>query len=95
MTDPWLKWAERIDALRIIPRILCFAYGGLYWVAFFWMVDWAMSYDYNALKNPNIALAIVGLPASLLAILGGIVASMTKDYWKGGRKWNGVNDGQG
>ncbi len=91
--DSWLKWAERIDALRIIPRILCFTYGGLYWVAFFWLVRWAMQYDYESLTNPAIAMAVVGLPASLLTILGAIVASMTKDYWSGGRKWDQKQNG--
>jgi len=91
--DKWLAAAERIDALRVIPRILCFGYGILYWVAFFWLVGWAMEYDYDSLKNPTIAMAIIALPASLLTILGAIVASMTKDYWSGGRKWDSKQNG--
>ena len=86
--DKWLLLAERIDALRIIPRILCFGYGIMYAFAFFWLVKWAMAYDYNGLKDPAMALAIVGMPTAILGMLGGFVAGMTKDYWRGGRKWN-------
>ena len=74
--DPWLRAAERIDAMRIIPRVLCFGYGGLYWVAFFWLIQWVMKYPFDKLEEPAIALAIVGLPASLLTIMGGTVSKM-------------------
>ena len=75
------RWAECIDKLRIIPRIVLFvcyvAYIALTWEAW----DWFTAYDFNALENEVVALAVVGFPAAILSALAGVIGSITKAYF--------------
>ena len=67
-----LKWAEIIDAYRIVPRLWLFGYG--------WMLvrvnEWFM-----ALPDPNTQ------QAALVSTVWGAGAMITAFYVQTGRKW--------
>ena len=87
MTDKWLTWAERIDALRVIPRLIMLVYYSFFIKAWFYVVNWFMAFDWSTVERESIALAIVGFPAVILGVLTGVLSTLTNGYWSGGRKW--------
>lgn len=72
---------EQFDKWRIMPRILMTVYYTFYIFAFWRMASWAMDYDYQSLSSDTMALAIVGFPTAILGVLGGVLASLTKNYF--------------
>ena len=96
MTDPAddkaLLWAERIDAFRLIPRLILLVYYWFFIEAWYFVVAWFMAYDWTAVTNQAVALAIAGFPAVILGVLTQVLSTLTKNYWSGGRKWS--DDGQ-
>ena len=87
--DKWLLWAERIDALRAVPRLIILAYYLFFIRAWFYVVDWFIVYDWSVVEgSETIALAIAGFPAIILGVLTGVLNTLTKSYWAGGRKWD-------
>ena len=92
MTDKWLHIAERVDAFRLIPRLIMAAYYVFVMWAFKWIVGWWMAFDWATLPNDQIvgaaaALAVAGFPAVILGVLTGVLSSLTTSYWAGGRDW--------
>ena len=86
--DRWLHVAERVDAFRVVPRLLMLAYYTFFIKAWFWVTQWFMDYDWSQIDRPEIALAVAGFPAVILGILTQVLASLTKSYWAGGRDWS-------
>ena len=91
MTDRWLHVAERVDAFRLVPRLIMLGYYTFFIKAWFFVTEWFMAYDWNNIEDPAIALTIAGFPAVILGILTGVLASLTKSYWAGGRDWSKQN----
>lgn len=92
--DKWLNWAERIDAMRVIPRIIITVYYLFFIKAWYFVVTWFMAFDWSGIDNEAVALAIAGFPAVILGVLTGVLSTLTKNYWAGGRKWNGTHEGE-
>lgn len=86
--DPWLRWAERVDAWRLMPRALMIIMYCHFIQGWYFVVEWFMHYDWSQVDNEAVALAIAGFPAIILGVLTGVLANLTKGYWEGGRKWD-------
>ena len=94
MTDPeggpapdrWLVWADRINALRVFPRLLLISFYSFFCYSWLYVVKWFMSYDWNAIEDGAIALAIAGFPATVLGILNVVLATLTTTYIQGGTR---------
>lgn len=82
--DRWILVAERANALRVIPRILVVAYYGFFVKAWFYVVDWFMSYDWTQVDNEAVALALAGFPAAILAVITGVLGTLTNNYFRTG-----------
>lgn len=85
--DPWLTWAERLDAFRVIPRLIVAVYYIFFIKAWYFVVTWFMEYDWSKIDNEAVALSLAGFPAVILGVLTTILSTITKGYWDGGRKW--------
>ena len=83
--DKVLQLAARIDAFRIIPRLLVIGYYLFFaWFAVY-LADWFMAYDFAALESEAVALAIAGFPAAVLGVMTGVLGSLTNNYFRTGR----------
>ena len=78
--DSWHRWAERLDVLRVFPRILVMSYYSFFAYAWFYVVDWFMAFDWNQVNDPAVALAVAGFPAAVLGILTGVLRKLTDSY---------------
>jgi len=82
--------AAHLNDLRIIPRLLVVGGYISFGAAFVWIVEWFMAFDWTAVNDTGVALAIVSFPASILGILTGVLGSITKHYFNtGGHNGNG------
>jgi hypothetical protein len=82
--DPVLRFAKRLNALRIIPRLLVVAYYAFF-AQFSWhLAGWFMAYDFNSIENATVALAIAGFPAAILGVMTGVLSSLTNNYFRTG-----------
>jgi len=82
--DPWLIWAARLNAFRVVPRALMLFYYGFFFRAWFYVVDWFMAFDWSTVDDQTVALAIAGFPAAILAVLTGVMSTLTKHYMQTG-----------
>ncbi len=90
-SDAWIRFAERLDALRIIPRSLVIFYY-LFFVNFaFYLADWFMAFDWAAVENQAVALAVAGFPVGILGVMTGVLGTLTNNYFRTGR--SGGNGG--
>lgn len=91
--DPWNKWAQRIDILRVFPRAIVLGYYIFFVDAWFYVVTWFMHFDWTQLKGTGeaTALAVAAFPAAILGVLTGVLSALTKSYWEGGNKWDVSN----
>lgn len=83
--DPWMLWAARADAWRLIPRLLILTYYVFSIWAWWFVVDWFMAYDFTALESEVVALAVVGFPAIILGVITTVLGSLTNNYFRTGR----------
>lgn len=82
--DRILVFAARLNALRIIPRGLVLAYYVFFAKFSYYLAEWFMAYDFNAIDNGTVALAIAGFPATILGVMAGVLASLTNNYFHTG-----------
>jgi len=82
--DNWLRWAHRLDAMRIIPRILVSLYYIFFIKAWFYVVDWFMNYDWSTVENQAVALALAGFPAAILGVISVVLGQLTNNYFRTG-----------
>lgn len=87
-TDRWLQWGERIDAMRVVPRIIMLTVYAFFIQGWWYVVTWFMNYPWTTITNDAVALALAAFPAAILGVLTQVVNSLTKAYWEGGRKWD-------
>lgn len=87
--DKVLKFAARLNALRLIPRSLVVAYYAFFAKFSYYLADWFMAYDFASLENQAVALAIAGFPAAILGVMSGVLASLTNNYFRTGGNGNG------
>ena len=90
-SDAWIRFAERLDDLRIIPRSLVIFYY-LFFVKFsFYLAEWFMAFDWAAVENQAVALAVAGFPVGILGVMTGVLGTLTNNYFRTGR--SGGNGG--
>ncbi len=89
MTDPVLTFAERLDALRIIPRALVIFYYAFFAKFSFYLATWFMNYDFTTIENQAVALAIAGFPVGILGVMTGVLGTLTNNYFRTGRSNGG------
>ncbi len=82
--DPWLIWAARANAWRLIPRVLILVYYVFSIWAWWFVVSWFMAYDFAALESEVVALAVVGFPAIILGVITTVLGSLTNNYFRTG-----------
>lgn len=87
--DAWMRFADRLDALRIIPRVLVIFYYLFFAKFSFYLTDWFMAYDFTAIENQAVALAIAGFPVGILGVMTGVLGTLTNNYFRTGRKAGG------
>ena len=87
--DVVITFAERLDALRIIPRSLVILYY-LFFIKFsFFVTDWFMAFDWSTVTEPTVALAIAGFPVGILGVMTGVLGTLTNNYFRTGRSNGG------
>ncbi len=87
--DPVIHFSERLDALRIIPRLLLLIYYAFF-VKFSWFVTaWFMAFDWSTVSEPTVALAIAGFPVGILGVMTGVLGTLTNNYFRTGRSNGG------
>lgn len=84
--DEWLKVAERLNAFRVIPRLILAVYYGFFINAWFYVVDWFIHFDWTSLPQDQVVgaaavTAVAGAPTILLGILTKILKDLTQSYW--------------
>jgi hypothetical protein len=90
----WLELAERVDALRVFPRAIMAGYYVFFAHAWYYVVDWFMGFDWSTIADDEaLALAVAGFPATILAVLTGVLSTLTKAYFASGRKWDDATMG--
>jgi len=82
--DKVLKFAERLNSLRLIPRGLVIGYYIFFAKFSYFVGDWFMSYDFDSITEPTVALAIAGFPVGILGVMTGVLGSLTNNYFRTG-----------
>ena len=85
--DPWLLAAQRLDAWRVIPRLILVFYFTFFAKAWYFIVDWFIAYDWESLPKDQIVgatavAAIAGFPAIILGILTKVLLQLIETYCK-------------
>ena len=88
-TDAVIRFAERLDALRIIPRALVIVYYAFFMNFSFYLADWFMAYDWTTVENQAVALAVAGFPVGILGVMTGVLGTLTNNYFRTGRSNGG------
>jgi len=79
----WLDFAEAIDALRLIPRLLLVSYCAFV----FWLTDRLLTW-YFALPASERSLEASGLAGGIFTAATGLATIFLNTYLKSGRNWN-------
>ncbi len=87
--DAWIRFADRLDALRIIPRSLVIFYYLFFAKFSFYLATWFMTYDFTTIENQAVALAIAGFPVGILGVMTGVLGTLTNNYFRTGRSNGG------
>jgi hypothetical protein len=87
--DIVIRFADRLDALRIIPRFLVIFYYVFFAKFSFYLADWFMAYDFTTIENQAVALAIAGFPVGILGVMTGVLGTLTNNYFRTGRSNGG------
>ena len=85
-TDRWIRLADRLDAFRVIPRILVIVYYAFFIQFSFYLADWFMAYDWSQVQNQAVALAVAGFPVGILGVMTGVLGTLTNNYFRTGRR---------
>lgn len=91
--DAWIRFANRLDALRIIPRFLVMAYYLFFFQFTYYLADWFMSYDFATIENQAVALAVAGFPVGILGVMTGVLSALTNNYFRTGARDPGGHNG--
>ena len=91
--DAVIRFAGRLDALRIIPRLLVIGYYAFFMKFSFYLTDWFMAYDFASLENQAVALAIAGFPVGILGVMTGVLGTLTNNYFRTGARDPGGHNG--
>ena len=83
--DAWLLIAKRLDALRVIPRLILLFYCTFFAKAWYFIVNWFVAYDWEALPKDQVVgaaavVAVAGFPAIILGILTKVLFQLISMY---------------
>lgn len=78
----WLDVAEVIDALRVFPRVVLLAFGGLLGYTIVDVLHWYMRVP--AAERSTQVTAVIGI---IIPALTGLASWVFKIYIAGGRSW--------
>ena len=87
--DAVIRFAERLDALRIIPRALVIVYYAFFMNFSFYLAEWFMAFDWTTVENQAVALAVAGFPVGILGVMTGVLGTLTNNYFRTGRSNGG------
>ncbi len=87
--DKVIRFALRLDALRIIPRTLVIVYYAFFMNFSFYLADWFMAFDWASVENQAVALAVAGFPVGILGVMTGVLGTLTNNYFRTGRSNGG------
>ena len=87
--DRVIRFAARLDALRIIPRALVIVYYAFFMNFSFYLADWFMAFDWATVENQAVALAVAGFPVGILGVMTGVLGTLTNNYFRTGRSNGG------
>lgn len=82
--EQWLQTAEIVDAFRVVPRLVLFAY----LIFVFWLTDRIIDW-YFALPAAERSMEASGLAVGLFTAITGFGTVFVNMYIKTGREWNG------
>jgi len=87
MTEPdaWIRFAARLDALRIIPRFLVIGYYAFFMNFSYYLAEWFMAFEWGAVENQAVALAVAGFPVGILGVMTGVLGTLTNNYFRTGK----------
>lgn len=91
--DAWIRFANRLDALRIIPRFLVIVYYLFFFHFAYYLTDWFMAYDFATIDNQAVALAVAGFPVGILGVMTGVLSALTNNYFRTGSRDPGGHNG--
>lgn len=80
--DPWLIVAERIDSLRVVPRLILFGYAGLVQETIMYTLNW-----YTSLKIGDKSAFDSLVVGAVITAVTGFAPWIFKIYVAGGRDW--------
>ena len=63
---------------RWMPKVLVAYYCVFFSKAWYYVVDWFMTFDWSTIDNPTVALAIAAFPTAILAVLTQILKTLTE-----------------
>jgi len=86
------RWAHCLDKLRIMPRVIIFVCYASYLTLTYYAWDWFTEYDWNAIENEAVALAMILFPTGILSALAGVIGGITKSYF--GKPGYSPNNGE-
>jgi hypothetical protein len=87
--DAVIRFAERLDALRIIPRFLVILYYAFFIKFAYFVTVWFMAFDWTTVQDPTVALAVAGFPVAILGVMTGVLGTLTNNYFRTGRSNGG------
>jgi len=91
--DKVIRFAARVDALRIIPRLLVIVYYAFFIKFSYYLADWFMAFDFASLESDAVALAVAGFPVGILGVMTGVLSALTNNYFRTGRSDPGGHNG--
>lgn len=91
--DKVIQFAARVDALRIIPRLLVIVYYAFFIKFSYYLADWFMSFDFASLESDAVALAVAGFPVGILGVMTGVLSALTNNYFRTGSSDPGGHNG--
>lgn len=90
----WLKFAEVLDSLRVIPRLLMLA---VYSFTAIYVFDVTREF-FEVIRLPGVTdwklTAFAGFAGLTIPALAGLAIGLTKAYFNSGRTWKKETDDQ-
>lgn len=85
--DSYLLAAKRLDAWRVVPRLVLLFYCAFFAKAWFFIVEWFIAYDWSTLPKDQLigaaaVAAVAGFPAVILGILTKVFFQILELYQK-------------
>lgn len=74
---------EDFNKWRIWPRLLTGAFSLFFFYAWFYVVDWFIAFNWEAVENQAVALALAGFPAAILTVITIVLGKLIDKYMNG------------